>query len=74
MGTAERVAVLDEVVGEDATEMVHFFLIFKMYFYREKKEGREREGEKHQCDREASIGCLSYPPAGGPSLQPRHVP
>ena len=28
----------------------------------EREEGREREGEKHWCERETSIGCLSYAP------------
>ena len=31
----------------------------------ERGEGREREGEKHQCEREASISCLSHVPQLG---------
>ena len=36
----------------------------------------EIEGEKHQCERETLIGCLSYmpPPGTKPNPQPRHVP
>ena len=34
----------------------------------------EREGEKYQCMRDTSIGCLSHAPNWGPGLQPRHVP
>ena len=26
---------------------------------------RERKGEKHQCEREASFGCLPYVPGAG---------
>ena len=40
------------------------------------REGRERgkEGEKHLCTRETSIGCLSHAPNEGPGLQPMHTP
>ena len=37
------------------------------------KVGREREGEKHQCEREISIGCLLFAP-NQMNPQPRHVP
>ena len=33
----------------------------------------EREGEKHQCVRDTSIGCLSHTPNWRPGLQPRHL-
>ena len=33
-----------------------------------------RAGEKHQCTRERSIGCLSCASYWGPGRQPRHVP
>ena len=39
----------------------------------ERREGGEREEEKPWCEREASIGCLSYAPDWEPNLQPRHV-
>ena len=29
--------------------MVHFYIYFKDYLILERKEGREREGDKHQC-------------------------
>ena len=31
-------------------------------FFRERRREGKREGEKHQCERETSIGCLSYAP------------
>ena len=34
----------------------------------------EREGEKCQCARDTSIGCLLHTPNWGPGPQPRHVP
>ena len=43
-----------------------FSTSIKFYFviaFREK--GREREGEKHQCERETSIGCLLHSPDPG---------
>ena len=33
-------------------DFVHLFLV--------RREGREKEEEKHRCERETSIGCLSY--------------
>ena len=30
--------------------------------YTERRREEEREGEKHRCERETSIGCLSYVP------------
>ena len=40
-----------------------YFYLF-IYLFLERGEGREeeREGEKHWCARETSIGCLSYAP------------
>ena len=47
----------------------------------ERGEGREKEGEKHQCERETLIDCLLYMPQLGTepanqglNLQTRHVP
>ena len=34
----------------------------------------EREGDRHQCVRDTSAGCLSHAPYWGPSLQPKPVP
>ena len=31
-------------------------------FFRERGRAGEREGEKHQCERETPIGCLLYMP------------
>ena len=43
----------------------HFFIAFRE---------REKDREKHQCERETSIGCLSYTPQQGIEPQPRYVP
>ena len=45
-----------------------FFKDF-IYLFLDKGEGREKEGEKHQC---VVASCM--PPTGEASLQPRHVP
>ena len=37
-------------------------------------EGREKEGEKHQCARGKSTGCLSHTLNWGPGPQHRNVP
>ena len=50
---------------------------FIYLFLKRGEEEGEREGKKCQCERETSIGCLSYgpqPPDQGPGLQPSHVP
>ena len=59
---------------EDLFEV--FFSFFKdfIYFFLERGEGMEKEGEKHQCVGDTSISCLSHTPNWGPGLQPRHVP
>ena len=57
-----------------------YIYISKDFIYRlrerERERGREqeREGEKHQCGRDTSTGCLLHAPKGGPGPQPRHVP
>ena len=44
------------------------FDFFKwFYLFLERREGREKEGKKHQCERETLIGYLSHP-------QPTYVP
>ena len=44
-----------------------FFKILFIYFHRRGREGG-REGEKHRCQRESSICCLSYMHPPGPNL------
>ena len=51
-----------------------FFGTFSLFIFREKGGEREREGEKHQCVREISSGCLSHTTNRGPGLQHRYVP
>ena len=46
---------------------------FVLFFRKRRREG-EREGEKHQCERETLISCLLHNPNWGLNLQPRHVP
>ena len=40
-----------------------------IYLFLERREGKEKEGEKHQC---VVASCM--PPIGGPGPQPRHAP
>ena len=49
-----------------------FFLRFYLFTFRER--GRVGEREKHWCERDTSVGCLSHNPIWGPSPQPRRVP
>ena len=42
-----------------------FSNFFKFLIFREKGREGERKGEKHQCEREISIGCLPYVPQLG---------
>ena len=44
-----------------STRKRFFFFRFYLFIFRE----RVREGEKHQCDRETSIGCLFHVPHPG---------
>ena len=45
----------------------YFILFFKILFiFRERTREGEREGEKHQCERETSIRNLLYAPTWGP--------
>ena len=64
--------VLNQVI------MHHFYLrIFKRFYlfiFREWGREGERKGEKHQCVRGTSIGCLQYITNWGRGPQPRHVP
>ena len=41
-----------------------------------RREGREEErgGEKHLCEREIAVDCLSYMPLPWTEPIPRHVP
>ena len=68
-----------------ATNVLKRFILFYFIFIPllrtcllilERGEGRERKGAPHQCERETSIGCLSYPPCPWTRriLQLGHVP
>ena len=48
--------------------------IFYLFIFRERRREGKREGEKHWCMRETSIGCPLLTPNWGSGLQPRHVP
>ena len=50
------------------------FKRFYLLIFRERGKEREREGEKHQCERETIINCLFNKPQPGPNLQPSHTP
>ena len=52
---------------------VRFSVLFLKFLFK-RGEGREKEGEKHQCARDTSIGCLLHAPNWVPGLKPRHVP
>ena len=41
---------------------VNFLKYFILVLILERGEGREREGEEHQCERETMIGCLRHAP------------
>ena len=41
-----------------------------LFIFREKRRGVERKGEKHRCEKDTLIGCLSHAAIWGP----RHVP
>ena len=51
-----------------------FFKDFIYFTLRERGREEEREGEKHQCVRDTSIGCLSHTPNWGPGPQPGMCP
>ena len=64
---------------DGSTTFTYTSIFLKKYFiylliFRESGREGEKEGEKHQCEREISIGCLSYTPWLGLNLQPRCVP
>ena len=48
-----------------------FYFRFDLFIFRERGREGEREGEKHWCVRETSIGCLSRAPNQAPGPQPR---
>ena len=47
-----------------------YFLKYYLFIFRERGSGEEREGEKHRCERETSIGCFSHTPDLGPGRVP----
>ena len=65
-------------IGLQATVILinssYLFLKKILFIFRERGSEREREGEKHWCARDTSIGCLLHAPNWGPSPQPKHVP
>ena len=42
--------------------------IFYVFIFRERGREGEREGKKHQCDRETLVGCLLHAPQLGTEL------
>ena len=46
------------------TQYVFSFLVFCFFNFRERVREGEKEGEKHLCERETSIGSLPYTPQG----------
>ena len=73
--------VLSQIIW--SLHLLVFIHLFIYYFYPhlracllilDRREGREKEGKKHRCEREIPISCLSYAPWMGPHLKSRHVP
>ena len=58
----------------DDHEHTRFYFKILFIYFSERGEGREKEGGKHPCVREAQISCLSHTPPLGTSRQQRHVP
>ena len=56
---------LSGMIFPDCHDYFLFFLRFYLYCFRERGREGEREREKHQCVREASIGCLLHAPQVG---------
>ena len=56
---------------EDKYYEVDFYLFLKGFYLIIFREGG-RVGEKHQCERETPVGCLSH--NQGPGPQPRYMP
>ena len=54
--------------------MADLFYFILFLFFREKGKEGEREGEKHQNERETLISCLLHTPLPGSNWKPRHVP
>ena len=55
----------------------HIVLLFLSFFEKDfiylfLEREREREGKKHRCAKETSIGCLLHTPNLGPSLLPKN--
>ena len=52
-------------------ELIIFYIY--LFIFREREKEGSREGEKHWCVRETSIGYPLHAPWWAPGLQPRHV-
>ena len=50
------------------------FLRFYLCIFRQGGREGEKEGEKHQCERKTSIGCLLHVPQQGTELNPGMSP
>ena len=61
---------------EFISEYLNFSHIFFFFFFGDRERGKEgeREGEEHQCEREASISSLSHVSQPGTQLQPDQGP
>ena len=57
----------------DSLEII-LFLKKNLFIFRERAREGEREGEKHWCERESLIGCLSHTSNQGHGPQPKELP
>ena len=64
---------MDVHVSPEPLKIKGFFLKI-LFTFRERVKERKREGEKHYCERQTPIGCLSYMSQLGMNMQARQVP
>ena len=64
----------ESVVESIFLMVILIFLFYFIYLFLQRGSTGERQGEKHQCERETSISCLLHAANWGPGPQPRHVP